>query len=273
MITRSHTPSSRTARANRGQKSTTSIASLSSSSSPRCQQQQQRRRRRTATACSAETDERSKIPVRFSVNYRCDFGQHLAIVGSHVGEWQPERAAPLAWGEGDWWSGEVELPLPSPPPPSSSPSSSSSKQTDERSGSGSGVEYKYIVRNGDGNAACWQPNDNFSLAASVSAPPSRLPSRLEVEDSWDGRVHDVVEISPPSSPPPTPVLTPSEAAGELRAALSDAVSALDERRISPASVEALEADARVAAAAAAATASAAAAAAASKRQSGRFLRE
>ena len=255
--------------------------------------------------------------VRFSLNFRCDFGQELAVVGSHCG-WEPSAATPLSWNEGDWWSGEVELPLrqrgsgvsgggegaaageaeassPAPAPARSLP-----PPVD--------FEYKYIVRQGQ-HAAAWQPDSNFALrlgpierredcgdggsSSSSSTSSDRqqqqqqqqqqereqqkrslegclllLPSRVEVGDSWDGAVHDVtpVEVVEIALGPAPAGVSPAAAAEELQAALSAAVSALDERRISPASREALDADARVADAAARASAAAAAAAAVSKRR-------
>ena len=282
-----------------------SVASSSSSSSP-----------------SSSSSQPPLLPrharVRFSLNFRCDFGQELAVVGSHCG-WEPSAATPLSWNEGDWWSGEVELPLrqrgagvsgggegaaageaeassPAPAPARSLP-----PPVD--------FEYKYIVRQGQ-HAAAWQPDSNFALrlgpierregcgdggsSSSSSTSPDRqqqqqqqqqqqhereqqtrslegcpllLLSRVEVGDSWDGAVHEVtpVEVVEVALGPAPAGVSPAAAAEELQAVLSAAVSALDERRISPASREALDADARVAEAAARASAAAAAAAAVSKR--------
>eukprot|EP00899_Mesostigma_viride_P020273 jgi/Mesvir1/28247/Mv04788-RA.1 len=49
--------------------------------------------------------------VRFFVPIQVNFGESLRVVGSssQLGEWQPDRAAGLNWGEAGW-SGEVELP-------------------------------------------------------------------------------------------------------------------------------------------------------------------
>lgn len=275
----------------------------------------------TAAASSSSSPSQPQPPqhakVRFSLNFRCEFGQELAVVGSHCG-WEPAAATSLNWTEGDWWSGEVELPLAldaeasSSSPPSSSASSASSLSAPAPPVE---IEYKYIVRQGQ-HAAAWQPDSNFALrlgpiersdegsgdgggggssgSSSSSLQQQRrqqkrslencfllLPSRVEVGDSWDGAVHqvtpiEVVEIplSLPGQLPPPP-LSAAEAAEGLRSALSAAVSALDDKRVSPASKEALEADARVAEAAARASAAAAAvsAAAVSKIKKRGLLRE
>lgn len=261
--------------------------------------------------------------VRFRLNFRCEFGQDIAVVGSHCG-WEPAAATPLSWNEGDWWSGEMELPLLRPglddggeSAVSGAAASSSSPSSSPSSSLSSEIEYKYIVRQGQ-HAAAWQPDSNFALrlgpieksederrsssasassSSSSSSPQTQeqqkrslescfllLPSRVEVGDSWDGAVHEVtpvelVEIPLRSSPAlpeeeePLPLLSPAAAAEELQSALSAAVSALDEKKVSPASREALEADERVAEAAA--RASAAAAAVSKKRKGARrgLLRE
>ena len=51
------------------------------------------------------------------------------------------------------------------------------------------LQYKYIVRNGDGSVARWMAGDNFSLQTATS--DAELPSTLRVSDSWDASVHAV----------------------------------------------------------------------------------
>jgi hypothetical protein len=43
------------------------------------------------------------------MHHRCDFGQHLAIVGGHavLGGWEPSKAVALTWTTGDEWVGEA----------------------------------------------------------------------------------------------------------------------------------------------------------------------
>ena len=51
------------------------------------------------------------------------------------------------------------------------------------------LQYKYVVRNGDGSVARWMSGDNFSLQTADS--DVELPSGLRVSDSWDASVHAV----------------------------------------------------------------------------------
>ena len=52
------------------------------------------------------------------------------------------------------------------------------------------LQYKYVVRNGDGSVARWMAGDNFSLQT-VDGDVEELPSTLRVSDSWDASVHAV----------------------------------------------------------------------------------
>ncbi len=54
---------------------------------------------------------------------------------------------------------------------------------------GMDLQYKYVVRNGDGSVARWMAGDNFSLQTADS--DVELPSGLRVSDSWDASVHAV----------------------------------------------------------------------------------
>ena len=51
------------------------------------------------------------------------------------------------------------------------------------------LQYKYIVRNGDGSVARWMAGDNFSLQ--TAPDDAELPSTLRVSDSWDASVHAI----------------------------------------------------------------------------------
>ena len=53
------------------------------------------------------------------------------------------------------------------------------------------LQYKYVVRNGDGSVARWMAGDNFSLQTSADDDVELLPSTLRVSDSWDASVHAV----------------------------------------------------------------------------------
>jgi len=54
-----------------------------------------------------------RVQVRFSIPYRCQFGQHVRIVGSaqSLGAWNLENAMPMVWSEGDIWTAEVQFPV------------------------------------------------------------------------------------------------------------------------------------------------------------------
>ncbi len=61
---------------------------------------------------------------------------------------------------------------------------------------GSQVEYKYVVRNGDGTPTAWKPGSNFQLplqsegggggsSGGAAAFAAGLPGALRVSDAWD----------------------------------------------------------------------------------------
>jgi len=86
--------------------------------------------------------------LRLSVPYHTAYGHHLAVVGDHpaLGEWAPERAVPMAWGDGgergDTWSVELATPA-----VASSPASAAARGAPAPSSPA--WSYKYIVREGD----------------------------------------------------------------------------------------------------------------------------
>jgi hypothetical protein len=63
------------------------------------------------------------------------------------------------------------------------------------------VEYKYVVRNPDGEAAAWKPGSNYRLSLASLAPvlvgaARRVIGGVSVRDAWDGAVRDVsVEVA------------------------------------------------------------------------------
>jgi hypothetical protein len=50
--------------------------------------------------------------VRFELVKACKFGHIWAVCGSDpaLGAWEPSKAVPMAWGDGDRWSAIVRLP-------------------------------------------------------------------------------------------------------------------------------------------------------------------
>jgi hypothetical protein len=51
----------------------------------------------------------STVEVHFQVQYACEFGQHLSLIGSSQG-WHVPAAVPMSWTEGNMWN--VVLPVP-----------------------------------------------------------------------------------------------------------------------------------------------------------------
>lgn len=183
------------------------------------------------------------IQVHFSIPYRVNFGQSMAIVGSarELGAWtEDERVSstsvshhvaitrqnavrvpntpqismnimPLStvqivmdWSEGDVWRTKVDTSTPH-------------------------LEYKYVILNHDGSISLWKPGGNFEIDM------AGFSGKVLVEDSWDGTLHEVEtsgswESSAPTATPPPAIpgqgedITPEE--GE-QLAVTDA-SALDE---------------------------------------------
>lgn len=73
-----------------------------------------------------------------------------------------------------------QLPLPPAGPPAPPPSEHSA------------IEYKYVVRNPDGNAATWKPGSNYRLSLSSLLPvlastAQRALGAVGVRDSWCAR--------------------------------------------------------------------------------------
>ena len=52
------------------------------------------------------------MTIRFSIPYRCNFGQHLRVVGGcdTLGNWRVEDSLAMTWSDGDVWSAEMQLP-------------------------------------------------------------------------------------------------------------------------------------------------------------------
>lgn len=58
------------------------------------------------------------------------------------------------------------------------------------------MEYKYVVRNNDGEVAVWKPGDNFSFQL-PDVEEAQLPEKVRINDAWDGsyRTIEVPTIS------------------------------------------------------------------------------
>ncbi len=64
------------------------------------------------TAPGSEQASAAEVVVRFSVPYKCTFGEVMKVVGNaeELGAWDASAAPPLTWNSGDNWTGEVRLP-------------------------------------------------------------------------------------------------------------------------------------------------------------------
>ena len=66
-----------------------------------------------AASCAASASAASpyRVPVHFAYTNDAGMGYNWFVVGSHpdVGGWDPLRAAPLAWHEGNVWSADIGI--------------------------------------------------------------------------------------------------------------------------------------------------------------------
>lgn len=120
------------------------------------------RRALVAVRCeSASVD--TLVRVKFTIPHHVEYGQSVCILGSapELGEWQLDKCPCLNWGEGDVWTGVVEL------PPST-------------------VEYKYFTKNEDGSPAEWQPCEKNLKAEILDG------EEMEVNDEWNGELQETM---------------------------------------------------------------------------------
>lgn len=63
--------------------------------------------------CWWSGDSAQSLRIRFSVPYRCNFGNHLRVIGNvdTIGSWNVEKALRMDWTDGDLWIAEAELPM------------------------------------------------------------------------------------------------------------------------------------------------------------------
>lgn len=52
----------------------------------------------------------STVEVHFEVQYGCQFGQHVSIVGTFQG-WQVPAAVAMTWSQGDVWNAVLPVPV------------------------------------------------------------------------------------------------------------------------------------------------------------------
>ena len=115
---------------------------------------------------SARAKSPYRVPVHFAYTNDAGNGYSWFVVGSHpdVGEWDPLRALPLAWHEGNVWSADVGIQA------------------------GTELQYKFVKRPTnaydypDGNKTEWMPGDNLSV--SVPAEPDAPGKRVVFLCDW-----------------------------------------------------------------------------------------
>ena len=97
--------------------------------------------------------------VRFEVRHGCAHGDAVLVSGSAgpLGSWDPERALPLEWSEGDVWRGDARLPP------------------------GEEFHFKLLLRRRDGGLE-WPPGDDCEL----TPPCYRRTYTTLVRASWGG---------------------------------------------------------------------------------------
>ncbi|KAK9811665.1 hypothetical protein WJX72_007965 [[Myrmecia] bisecta] len=111
------------------------------------------------------------VRVSFALPYRCNFGQHLCLVGSAdpLGKWDVQSGVPMNWTDGDVWTVELDIKVMQ---------------------QGMEVEYKYVVREGQ-HVVAWKPGHNFSLRLPVEPEADLLPEKVHVKDAWDGSFREL----------------------------------------------------------------------------------
>ena len=136
-----------------------------------------------AAALSAHAESQWRVPVHFAWTNDAGMGTNWFVVGNHpdLGEWNPLRAVPLAWHDGNVWSADIGIQA------------------------GTALEYKFIKRpinasdfpNGDNTV--WMGGDNLSsnIPAETNAPYSG--KRVVFRCPWDPPVNIVwAKLSGPS---------------------------------------------------------------------------
>ncbi len=124
---------------------------------------------------SAHAKSPYRVPVRFAWTNDAGLGYNWFVVGNHpdVGDWNPLRAAPLAWHEGNVWSADIGIQA------------------------GTELEYKFIKRPidaaeyPDGNNTEWMAGDNLSLSVPAEPPAPNPGKRVVFRCPWDPPVNIV----------------------------------------------------------------------------------
>lgn len=127
-----------------------------------------------AAAVTARPRTGPVVKVSFKLPYRCRYGQNLIVVGKGdaLGNWEPGEGLQLRWNPGDVWSGEIAI--------------ADSDRVE--------LEYKYVVRESDGQVSSWAPGSNFNVQVPVAEDKGSPPDRIDVNDVWDQAWRDIQVI-------------------------------------------------------------------------------
>ncbi|CAK0784239.1 hypothetical protein CVIRNUC_007443 [Coccomyxa viridis] len=103
--------------------------------------------------------------ISLCVNYHCEWGQQVVLVGSsqRLGNWQADDGLEMQWNEGDVWTIDLDLPLEN----------------------GIDMEYKYVIRGPDGHIT-WKPGSNYNIALPGEDSANWLQIAVAIRDAWDG---------------------------------------------------------------------------------------
>lgn len=133
--------------------------------------------------CAARAASPYRVPVHFAYTNDAGTGYSWFVVGSHpdVGDWNPLRAVPLAWHEGNVWSADIGIQA------------------------GTELEYKFIKRPTnaydypDGNKTEWMDGDNLRVSVPAEPDAPTPGKRIVFRCPWDPPVQIVwTTLSAPS---------------------------------------------------------------------------
>ncbi|CAL5229927.1 g13352 [Coccomyxa viridis] len=102
--------------------------------------------------------------INLGINYHCEFGQQVVVVGSseRLGNWQADCGLAMQWNEGDDWTVDLDLPIEDC----------------------TAVEYKYVIRGPHGDVT-WKPGSNYDIPLPEQGPAAWLQTAIAIKDAWD----------------------------------------------------------------------------------------
>lgn len=121
-------------------------------------------RLRLSRGRSAALPVQQQARVNLGINYHCEFGQQVVLVGSseRLGNWRADSGLAMQWNEGDDWTIDLDLPVED----------------------GTAVEYKYVIRGPHGDVT-WKPGSNYDIPLPEQGPAAWLQTAIAIKDAWD----------------------------------------------------------------------------------------